>query len=210
MKFEKRGSFRRIFFALALVLLISLFFIQADVITSDNRMISSVASNPALASFDFETNMSVSAANTTGDITYINGTPMGNIQARSGKIIPLGPNINLNEIWQVKSVNETGGYGPSYMSMAPIYQVGDGLAVYTTNGNYAIFVIRSFNETNLLFDAKLQNNGSNIFGAMPVSQCSGYMNDSSCMQAAMQGTQCFWDFGMQLCRVSTSFFCPSF
>lgn len=151
--------------------------------------------------FDFSQGMETTS-NTDCDLKFTGSGYKGDIgiadnfytlTAGSGKIMGIGPYVNLNNIWQISPKDSQ-----SYMQSFPLYQVEDGLALITTEGNYAALVAKAASSDSITFSYKYS--ASNILGCPTSTGCFQYSDENSCRNAMMTGMNCYWDFTMRSCN----------
>jgi hypothetical protein len=199
-----RNFLAKVSFLFAILILLSGYY-ASEVSNGTNKVLTKYELNKTC--FDFSSGIEINE-NGSCDLNFTgscypgaNAPPEGCsdpyiLHAYSEKIMGIGPWVNLSNVWMIPESSD-----PMYSSHFPLYQVQDGLAIITSEGNYAAFVVDEVanNSEYIKISYKYQDNGSNILGEKPTEGCFSYENESACVEAMNQGENCFWDFMMNMC-----------
>ncbi|MBI2136607.1 PGF-pre-PGF domain-containing protein, partial [Candidatus Woesearchaeota archaeon] len=116
----------------------------------------------------------------------------------AARISGSGPNINLDYMYQVMSKD----FMPSGSSQRtfPVYQVDDGINLYTEKLNYVLLKVTFRNASLLRFSYKMNNQTDNqTVGTQPTAGCYAQTTSSACFAAGA----CFWDSFGNFCKDNT-------
>ncbi len=117
----------------------------------------------------------------------------------TARISGMGPNINLDYMYVVmsKDMMPTGSSQRTF----PVYQVDDGINLYTENLNYVLIKVTFRNASLLRFSYKMNNQSDNqTIGVQPTFGCYAQTTKTACFGAGA----CFWDDHAMMCKDNTA------